>query len=66
MSGDPPEPTEPIEPPMKIGEVASLLGVSTHTVHQYIYSGSLPAVRTPGGQWRVHGDALLAWMTKRT
>jgi excisionase family DNA binding protein len=44
-------------------EAARRLEVSTSTVTRWIAAGKLPAVRTPGGHWRVRAvdvEKLLA------
>jgi excisionase family DNA binding protein len=48
--------------PMQTGDVASLVGVSTLTIHRAIKAGKLGAWRTPGGHYRVQGPALLAFL----
>lgn len=47
----------------KIGEAASLLGLSVDSVRRLADSGKLPTVRTGGGQRMVDGRALARYMT---
>ena len=42
-------------------EVSQMLDVNTETVVRWIKQGSLPAVKTPGGRYRIlHADVVLA------
>lgn len=45
-------------PLLKPREAAAMLGISYPTVKQWILSGKLPTVQTPGGHHRIHPDAL--------
>jgi molybdopterin-binding protein len=47
-------------PSYRIGQAASLLGVSVDTVRRWADAGDLPATRTTGGQRMVDGAALAA------
>ncbi len=46
-------------------EVANICGVVNQTAINWIRNGYLTAFSTPGGQYRVYLDDLLAFMTKR-
>ena len=48
-SGTPPT----AEPRLAVGQVAALLGVCPMTVNRYVHAGRLPAIRTPGGKFRI-------------
>lgn len=39
-------------------EAAGLIKVTTQTIKNYIYSGKLKAIKTPGGHHRIHRSAL--------
>lgn len=55
-------PHKPLEPPLTVGQVARLFGVSPNTVNRWAHKGKLPSLRTPGGQLRfpAHQVRLLA------
>lgn len=44
--------TPDAQPPLPIGDVARLLGVSVETVRRWDRSGQIKSTRTPGGQRR--------------
>lgn len=46
---------------MTTGEAARMVGVSRSTVRRWIRLGLLPAVRLPGGHFRVSRDGLVPW-----
>ncbi|AEE16079.1 response regulator [Treponema brennaborense] len=46
-------------------EVANICGVANQTAINWIRSGYLKAYSTPGGQYRVYADNLLAFMAER-
>jgi excisionase family DNA binding protein len=50
---------------MSTTQVASLLGVSSQTIANWIDQGQLPAGRTPGGHRRVEAQDLLAFLAAR-
>ena len=47
----------------RLGEVASLLGVSVDTVRRWADSGTLPSTRTTGGQRTIAGADLARFLT---
>lgn len=49
-----------VERPLRIAEVAEVFGVDRKTVSRWARSGKLPAVRTPGGHWRILPAGLRA------
>lgn len=44
---------------LTVAEVAEELGVSMRTVHRWISSGDMPAVRLPGGHLRIAESVLV-------
>ena len=52
------------EPLLTSGQAALLLGVTPHTVAVYVRTGLLPAVRTPGGQYRIRPWDVLMLQAK--
>ncbi len=46
------------------GEAARLCGVQLNTIKNWIRSGEVPAVRTPGGHWRIPRAGFLAFMRR--
>ena len=42
-------------------KVSQITGVSYETVLRHIRNGDLPAVQTPGGQWRIDIDDAERW-----
>lgn len=47
------------------GEVARRCGVQINTVKNWIQSGLLPAVRTPGGHWRIAADDFARFLQRQ-
>ena len=47
---------------LKTREAADLLKVTTQTIKNYIYSGKLKALKTPGGHHRIRRDDLFQMM----
>ena len=43
---------------LRVGEVATLLGVHPKTVRRWLKADQLPWVRLPGGERRVPSDAV--------
>jgi molybdopterin-binding protein len=50
----------------RIGQVASLLGVSPDTVRRLVDGGELPMTRSRGGQRLIDGASLAAYMARHT
>ena len=48
------------------GEAAAIFDVDPDTVLRWIKSGEIPAVRTPGGHYRIHRNVFLTKMIKDT
>ncbi len=46
------------------GEAARLCGVQLNTIKNWIRSGEVPAIRTPGGHWRIPRAGFLAFMER--
>ena len=46
------------------GEAARLCGVQLNTIKNWIRNGEIPAVRTPGGHWRIPRAGFLAFMSR--
>ncbi len=46
------------------GEAARLCGVQLNTIKSWIRRGEIPAVRTPGGHWRIPRDGFLSFMRR--
>lgn len=44
------------------GEAARMCGVQLNTIKNWIRNGEIPAVRTPGGHWRIPRAGFLAFM----
>ena len=53
-------------PLLKPREAAALLGISYPTVKQWILSGKLPTVQTPGGHHRIQHDSLKPFLKEDT
>ena len=53
-------------PLLKPREAAALLGISYPTVKQWILSGKLPTVQTPGGHHRIDQAALKPFLKEDT
>jgi molybdopterin-binding protein len=51
-------------PPLTPREAARMLGISYPTIKQWILSGKLPTVTTPGGHHRIAQDALVPFLAK--
>jgi len=51
-------------PLLKPREAAAMLGISYPTVKQWILSGKLPTVQTPGGHHRIAHSALKPFLKK--
>ena len=43
---------------MRTSTAAKILGVTTHTVRNYLDAGKLEGFALPGGMWRVYRDSL--------
>lgn len=41
-----------------VEEVATRFRVKPRTVYRWIKSGRMPAIKTPGDQWRIPGEAV--------
>ena len=54
----------PPEPLHKPREAAHMLGISYPTIKQWILTGKLPTVQTPGGHHRVTEASLKPYLTK--
>jgi excisionase family DNA binding protein len=48
------------------GEAAAIFDVDPDTVLRWIKSGEIPAIRTPGGHYRIHRNVFLTKMIKDT
>lgn len=48
---------------LSTGELAKLWGVSDRTIRNYIYAGTLPAVRVGRGHWRIDPTQMQAGRT---
>ena len=48
------------------GEAAAIFNVDPDTVLRWIKSGDIPAIRTPGGHYRIHRNVFLTKMIKDT
>jgi excisionase family DNA binding protein len=48
------------------GEAAAIFDVDPDTVLRWIKSGQIPAIRTPGGHYRIHRNVFLTKMIKDT
>jgi len=46
------------------GEAARLCGVRLNTIKNWIRNGDVPAIRTPGGHWRIPRAGFLAFMKR--
>ena len=46
------------------GEAAAIFSVDPDTILRWIKSGKIPAIRTPGGHYRIHRDVFLTKMVK--
>ena len=46
------------------GEAARMCGVQLNTIKNWIRSGEIPAIRTPGGHWRIPRSAFLSFMSR--
>ena len=46
------------------GEAAAIFDVAPDTVLRWIKSGDIPAIRTPGGHYRIHRNVFLTRMIK--
>jgi excisionase family DNA binding protein len=44
------------------GEAAKACGVKLNTIKNWIRNGDIPAIRTPGGHWRIPQDAFTAFL----
>ena len=53
-------------PLLKPREAAAMLGISYPTVKQWILSGKLPTVQTPGGHHRIEQSALRPFLKEDT
>ena len=53
-------------PLLKPREAAAMLGISYPTVKQWILSGKLPTVQTPGGHHRIDQSALKPFLKEDT
>jgi len=49
---------------LRTGEAARLAGVGLNTVKRWIAAGRLPAVRTPGGHWRIPRKAFERFLSR--
>ena len=47
---------------LTIHEVAELLRLGRRTTYTMLREGRIPGSAKVGGQWRVHGATLIAWM----
>ena len=45
---------------MRLSKAAAILDVSIETLKRWIYEGKIHGVKTPGGQWRVYKDEIMA------
>lgn len=51
------------DPLLTTGDVARLMRVDQKTVSRWVLAGLIPAIKTPGGRWRMRRsvvDALLS------
>jgi excisionase family DNA binding protein len=48
------------------GEAAAIFDVDPDTVLRWIKSGEIPAIRTPGGHYRIHRNVFMTKMIKET
>lgn len=48
-----------------VKEVAAKFRVKPRTVYRWLKSGRMPAIETPGGQWRITGEAVNAEFQSR-
>jgi excisionase family DNA binding protein len=48
------------------GEAAAIFDVEPDTVLRWIKSGEIPAIRTPGGHYRINRNVFLTKMIKDT
>jgi excisionase family DNA binding protein len=62
-------PTDPAAPPggpsLTTGQAARHLSVCANTVKRWIATGALRAYTTPGGHWRIPGDAFASFLSER-
>ena len=49
---------------LSTGEAAAIFDVDPDTVLRWIKSGEIPAIRTPGGHYRIHRNVFLSKMNK--
>ncbi len=49
---------------LSTGEAAAIFDVNPDTVLRWIKSGEIPAIRTPGGHYRIHRNVFLTKMIK--
>ena len=49
---------------LSTGEAAAIFDVDPDTVLRWIKSGEIPAIRTPGGHYRIHRNVFLTKMIK--
>ncbi len=47
---------------LSTGEAAAIFDVDSDTVLRWIKSGEIPAIRTPGGHYRIHRNVFLTKM----
>ena len=49
---------------LSTGEAAAIFNVDSDTVLRWIKSGEIPAIRTPGGHYRIHRNVFITKMIK--
>ena len=50
---------------LSTGEAAAIFDVDPDTVLRWIKSGEIPAIRTPGGHYRIHRNIFLTKMNEQ-
>jgi excisionase family DNA binding protein len=48
------------------GKAAKICGVRVNTIKNWIQNGSLHAIKTPGGHWRIPQDAFLEFVARHS
>jgi len=51
---------------MSTGQASKLLSVTPDTILKWIKQGKIPAIRTPGGHYRISGDDIDDYITRAT
>lgn len=54
--------TEPTPSVLTVDELAALLRVNRKTVYAALSRGEIPGAKRIGATYRIHGDAVLAWL----